>query len=74
ILLEEGEEHSTTPTVNKDLVVRRSSRISQLPLHLKDYELFQDSLVNSKGELVHFAFIIEAKPVEFDKKLLRRSG
>ncbi|RDX73477.1 hypothetical protein CR513_46920, partial [Mucuna pruriens] len=71
ILLEE-EELSTTPTVNKDHAptIRRSSRISQLPLHLRDYELFQDSVVNSKGELVHSTPIVEVEPIEFDKAMI----
>ena len=42
ILLEE-ETPSTAPTVNKVPGIRRSSRRSQLPLPLRDYELFQDS-------------------------------
>ena len=58
ILLEE--ENSVGPTVSRDQTVRRSTRISQLPSHLRDYELFQDSLVNSEGELMHFALITEA--------------
>ncbi|RDY09653.1 hypothetical protein CR513_05945, partial [Mucuna pruriens] len=64
ILLEE--ELSTTPTIIKDPIVRISSRISQLPLHLKDYELFQDSV----GELVHFALITNVEPVEFEREEL----
>ena len=42
ILLEEGTP-SAAPTINKVLGIRRSSRTSQLPLPLRDYELFQDS-------------------------------
>ena len=34
---------------------------------MRDYELFQDSEVNLEGELVHFALIEEAEPVEIDK-------
>ena len=67
ILLEE--ETSVGPTVSRDQTVRRSTRISQLPSHLRDYELFQDSLVNSEGELMHFACIAEVEPVEFEKAI-----
>jgi len=40
-----------------------------LPSHLRDYELFQDLVVNSEGELVHFSFIAEVEPVEFEKAM-----
>ena len=66
ILLEE-ETPSTAPIANKVPDIRRSSRISQLPLPLRDYELFQDSEVNSEGKLVYFALITEVEPIEFDK-------
>ena len=63
------EETSARLTISRDQTVRRSTRISQLPSHLRDYKLFQDSVVNSKDELVHFACIAEVEPVEFEKAI-----
>ena len=61
------EETSARLTISRDQTVRRSTRISQLPSHLRDYELFQESLVNSEGELVHFELIAKFESVEFEK-------
>ncbi|RDX62819.1 hypothetical protein CR513_58808, partial [Mucuna pruriens] len=58
--IKEEEELTDVPTFNKDPIVRKS-------LHLKDQELFQDTTVNSEGELVHFALIAEAEHVKFVK-------
>ncbi|RDX67657.1 Copia protein, partial [Mucuna pruriens] len=38
-----------------------------LVLYKQDHELFQDLVVNLEEELVHFALIVEAEPVEFDR-------
>ncbi|RDY13776.1 hypothetical protein CR513_01260, partial [Mucuna pruriens] len=56
----EEKELIAAPVFNKASVIRR-------PLHLKDQELFQDSAVNSEGELIHLALIAEAELVEFDR-------
>ena len=48
---------------------KRSTRVSQLPSHLSDYEMFHDSTITSEGELVHFALIAQSKPVDFEKAM-----
>ncbi|RDX68181.1 hypothetical protein CR513_52856, partial [Mucuna pruriens] len=63
IRIQSLKKNSAAPIVNKDPIVRRSSRISQLPLHLRDYELFQDSVANSEGT--------EVEPVEFEKAVTK---
>ena len=68
----EEETPPAAPTTNQVPSVRKSSRTSQLPITLKDYELFQDSEVNLEGELVHFALIAEAQPIEFDKAVTNK--
>lgn len=49
--------------------MKRSTRVSQLPSHLSDYEMFHDSTITSEGELVHFALIAQSKPVDFEKAM-----
>ncbi|RDX88384.1 Copia protein, partial [Mucuna pruriens] len=57
---EEEKELIATPVFNKASTIRR-------PLQLRDQELFQDSIVNLEGELIHFTLIAETKPIEFEK-------
>ncbi|XP_014506332.1 uncharacterized protein LOC106766088 [Vigna radiata var. radiata] len=42
--------------------VRRSSRVTQLPTHLRDYDLAYASTISSEENFVHFALIVEAEP------------
>ncbi|WVY91230.1 hypothetical protein V8G54_036744 [Vigna mungo] len=45
----------------------RFSRTSQLPSHMKDYDLFYEATVTSEGNLVHYALVAEAEPVTFEQ-------
>ncbi|RDY09714.1 hypothetical protein CR513_05886, partial [Mucuna pruriens] len=40
------------------------------PVFNKASTLFQDSTVNLEGELIHYALIAEAEPVEFEKAVI----
>ncbi|XP_052726845.1 uncharacterized protein LOC128194777 [Vigna angularis] len=62
------------PTVEADACkreerIRRSSRITQLPTHLRDYDLAYDATISSEGNFVHYALIAEVEPVEFDQAI-----
>ncbi|RDX93288.1 hypothetical protein CR513_24475, partial [Mucuna pruriens] len=59
------EELIVAPTFNQDPGVIRS-------LYLKDQELFHDSVVTSKGELVHSTLIVEVESVKFDKAVAEK--
>lgn len=48
---------------------RRSSRERQLPQRLNDFELIADDVVNSEGELIHFALLAESKPVSLEETM-----
>jgi len=47
--------------------VRRSTRKTKLPLHIRDYELFYDAIAIDEGNFVHYAMIVESKPIEFEQ-------
>lgn len=41
----------------------------QLPQRLNDFELIADDVVNSEGELIHFALLAESKPVSLEEAM-----
>ncbi|XP_017441172.1 uncharacterized protein LOC108346619 [Vigna angularis] len=53
----------------RDDSVRRSSRITQLLTHLRDYDLSYDATITSEGNFIHYALITYAEPVEFDQAI-----
>lgn len=65
--MEDANSHRSA--VNNSQNMKRSTRVSQLPSHLSDYEMFHDSTITSEGELVHFALIAQSKPVDFEKAM-----
>lgn len=40
-----------------------------LPARLPDYELSFDDAANTKGDLVHFALLVDDEPINHDKAL-----
>ncbi|RDX81172.1 putative mitochondrial protein, partial [Mucuna pruriens] len=52
--------------------IEEEEELTTAPVFNKAFvELFQDLVVNSKGELIHSALIVEAEPVEFDKAVTK---
>lgn len=41
----------------------------QLPQRLNDFELIADDVVNSEGELIHFALLAESTPVSLEEAM-----
>lgn len=51
---------------NAPTKVIRSTRVRQVPKNLNDYLIMPDSIVDSKGELVHYALMAEAETISFE--------
>lgn len=47
----------------------RPQRTRQIPSRLQDCEMISDSAVNSEGELIHFALLVETEPVSFEEAI-----
>jgi len=50
-----------------DTSVRRSSRDSQLPSRLRDYDLSYEAITIAEGNFVHYALIVEVEPINFEQ-------
>ncbi|RDY11377.1 hypothetical protein CR513_03977, partial [Mucuna pruriens] len=48
---------------------RRSQMDRCIPLKLNDYEIFHDTTIIAKRNLVQFSFLVESKPVSFEQAL-----
>jgi len=48
---------------------RRQPRQRNLPQSLLDFELFPDNAVTDEGDLLHFALLVEAKPIDYEEAL-----
>ena len=47
--------------------LRRSQKGRQVPQTLREYELYLDTTITTKGDFMHFTLLIESEPMSHDE-------
>jgi hypothetical protein len=79
---EHGEEDVTTTTVNAEASTSSGSnavitsseaagskRVRAPSQRLQGYEVYRDDVINTEGDLVHFALFVDSEPVNFEEAI-----
>jgi len=64
-----GETVDSETTPEQPHQVQRESRQRKLPGSMVDFEIFPDNVVTDEGDLVHFALLAKAEPVNHQEAL-----
>ena len=57
------------PASSMQPLIRRSKRTRFPSIRLADYELYSNSSISDNGEMVHFAFMVDTKPIHWKQAL-----
>ena len=49
--------------------LRKSTRVTQVPQNLRDYEVYKDGQITEGGDLVHLALYAGAEPIDVEEAL-----
>lgn len=66
---ESGAERDITQSADRDIAQRRPRRQSTRPPKLSDYELYANTGVSDKGDLVHMALMARIEQIDVDKAM-----
>jgi len=50
-------------------ILRKSTRVTQVPQSLRDYEVYKDDQITEGGDLVHLSLYVGAEPIDVEEAL-----